>query len=194
MCRATDNLRSRQSDASQSGFSIIEVIIVVAIVMILAALTGRAMWSAVGTYRLTSAGRSIAALSQLAKIKATARNERYRVTANSATSTYRLERWNGSAWVPDAGAEDNPLPPGVTFVTTAVASPPTSGGMTLSAGPDTEMAFNTRGLLVNGTAPAPINSRCFYLTSSTTRVLAVCSTLAGRTTVYRRFTTVWEVM
>ncbi len=188
--RSTDDRRRQGKGDSQRGVTVIELVITVLIGMVLAGLAAGAMFSAVASYRLSSAARSLAASAQLAKIKATARDAQYRVVIDASARTYRIEyRARGStSWVLDPGSADISLPPRVDFITATVSSPPAGQ----SGGPDTDMTFNTRGLLVSGSGP--INSRCFYLQGSSAQVLGVCSTLAGKTTVYRQSGTSWEVM
>lgn len=193
------NTKPNCQHGEQSGFSVIELIVVVAITLVLAALTGKSMVSAVANYRLSSAARGLAATAQLAKIKATARDARYQVIVNTGVGTYRIQRClrppPGSAtctWQLDPGSDDITLPPGVSFIAAAVAPPPSGQ----SGGPDPDMTFNSRGLLVvNTNAPtaATVNTRCFYLQGQSNRIYAVCSTLAGKTTVYRQLGSAWEV-
>ncbi len=183
----------------QSGFSMLELIIVIAITMVLVAITARSMGSAVTSYRLNTSARNIAAEGQLAKMLASGRNTQYRVVINvSAPNTYRVENWNRTTnmfgLAPNMA--DMPLESGVSFLTTAVAPPPCGQ----SGGPDTDMIFNTRGLLIGagGAGALPVNSRCFYLTAAVQNGYAVCATLAGKTTVYRQTgsttscTTAWQ--
>ncbi len=194
------NTKSNCQHGEQSGFSVIELIVVVAITLVLAALTGKSMVSAVQNYRLSSAAQGLAATVHLAKMKATARDARYQVLVNTGVGTYRIQRClrppPGSAtpctWQLDPGSDDIPLPPGVSFIAAAVAPPPPGQ----SGGPDTDMTFNSRGLLVvNTNAPtaATVNTRCFYVQGQSDRIYAVCSSLAGKTTVYRQLGSAWEV-
>ena len=183
--------RAREQAGGQRGFSLLEVIVVVTIILVMVALAGKSMFSAVANYRLSSSARSIAAAAQLARIKATGRDTRYRLVIDATNRQYRIERLNRTtnAWEVDPGAESwQALAPNVNFVTTAVTAP---AGQ--SAGPDTEMDFNNRGILVN--SGTPVNSRCFYLTATNVpRGWGVCATMTGKVTTYRAGTgSGWQV-
>ena len=185
--------RSEKPDGrhgSQTGFSIIELIIVAVIIMVLVAIAAKSMGSAVRNYRLSGVARDVAATAQMAKMKGSARDARYRVRINTGARTYRVEAFpRGGSWTLDTNAIDMPLPTGVNFSTTGISSAP-PGQTTTQAG---EMSFNTRGLLIDTVTFAPTNGRCFYLQGNTAQPFAVCSTLTGKTTVYRLSGSTWEV-
>jgi len=192
----TDRFRatSQPRAGREHGFSVIELIIVVAVIMVLAALSGKAMWSAVANYRMDTAAREIAGSVQMAKMKATARDARYQVLINTTAGTYRIQRLTaaGGTWELDPGTDDYTLPSGVSFRATAAASAPTGH----TAGPNTEMTFNTRGLLIQNVTTATaslVDSRCFYMESSAgARSAAVCTGVTGKTAVYRLTGSAWD--
>ena len=191
--------RTEGTRSSQSGFSIIELIIVVIIIMVLAGMAAKWMWPAIRIYRLSGTAFEIAATARLARIKATTGDARYRVLVNTGARTYQVQRYprGGSAWLTfdvGPGTQQVPWPSillgtGVNFDTTGITSAP-PGQSTTQA---TAMVFNTRGLLINPSTGVPVNGRCFYLQGNTDGPLAVCANLAGKVTVYRRFGSVWEV-
>lgn len=173
----------------QRGFSVLELVVVVAITLVLVALTGKAMFSAVNAYRVSSSARQIASWVQVARMKATARDTRYRIITSGRT--YSMQRYNrgSSAWEDDPGTVAITLPPGVNFsATTPVSLSTPPEGSTLSQA--TDMTFNSRGLLVNNSGP--IDRQCLYIQGQTTQPYAVCTTLPGRTTVYRWNGSVWQ--
>ena len=177
--------------SSQSGFSIIELIIVVVIIMVLAGMAAKWMSPAIRSYRLSGTAFEIAATAQLARIKATTGDARFKVKRNTSPArTYRTEfKTRTGSWTLDPLSADYPLPTGVNFDTTGItAAPP--GQTTTQA---TAMVFNTRGLLINDSSGAPVDGHCFYLQGNTDRPFAVCANLTGKITVYRRFGSVWEV-
>ncbi len=185
--------------SSQSGFSIIELIIVVVIIMVLAGMAAKWMSPAIRSYRLSGTAFEIAATARLARIKATTGDARYRTLVNTTARTYQVQRYprGGTGWLTfDVGAASQQVPwpsnllaAGVNFSTTGISAAP-PGQSTTQA---TDMVFNTRGLLINPSTGVPVNGRCFYLQGDTDRPLAVCANLAGKVTVYRRFGSVWEV-
>lgn len=193
---------SRQvKHTSENGFSLLEVIIVVAIIMVLVALTLITMTSSVRNYRLGSSARELASSVQLVKIKATTRDAQYCVVADTSTTphSYRVEFLprpgppssppGAPPWLPDPAAGSIRFPAGVSFDNSGISSAPPGQTTAQASG----MRFNTRGLLIDFTTGAPLNGSCFYLQGNTGRPLAVCSSLAGKTTVYRLNSGTWEV-
>ena len=182
--------RTEATRGSQSGFSLIEVIIVVIIVMVMAAMAAKWMGPAIASYRLSGTAHEIAAAAQLARIKATTSDARFRVFPNTGARTYRMEfKTRTGSWTLDPLSADYPLPTGVNFDTTGITVAP-PGQTTTQA---TAMVFNTRGLLINDSTGAPVDGRCFYLQGNTDRPFAVCANLTGKITVYRLFGSVWEI-
>ena len=169
----------------QHGFSLLEVILVVAITLVLTAMTARSMGGAIGNYRLNTTSRNLTALAQLAKVKATARDTRYRISTSG--STYQLDRFDRttSTWVMESNTAAYNLAPGVTFSTTGITTAPPIESPTPAVTQATNMTFNTRGLLIDDATGAAVNSRCFYLRGVPRYPNAVCSSLAGRSVVYR---------
>ena len=185
---------AERNNAPERGVGLLEMLIVVIVGLVLTAMTAKAMFSAMDTYRVSSAGHEIASLMQLAKMKATSRDTRYRVAPYG--TAYRLERYNRSsnAWESDPGSGMINLPSGVQFSTTSpisIASPPPGMGSTVTQASD--VIFNSRAILVDNSG-VPVDSRCFYLQGKTLRPVAVGSNLAGALTVYRLGSSGWERM
>lgn len=179
--------------ATEKGFSLLEAIIIVAISLIMAALTAKSMLSAVNRYQVDTAARQIAALAQVAHMKAPAQNTRFQITPNITAGTYLLQMWdrNASNWVPDGGAAPIKLPPNVIFSTTGVTTAPPEQPTTVVQA--TEMTFNNVGLLCDPSTAACLvtDGRCFYIQSSAVTD-AVCATPIGRTVVYRLSAGAWQ--
>ena len=190
----------------ERGFTLVEVLIVVAIVLVMATIAVPQFNTAIRNYRINTTARQVQALATLAHVKAAARNTRYRVIVNTGVTPniYRLQVCNDAvatrtnpclAWGPDASSAPNLLPPGVAFAiaaTTTTAAPVAiSASTTNPAGcappapcQTANMTFNSRGLLFSETFNAPADYRCFYLAGRGARPMAVCSVLTGRTIVY----------
>jgi Tfp pilus assembly protein FimT len=180
---------------SQRGMTMVEVVAVLAISMVMAALTAGSMQSAVNTYQMNSTCRQLTALAQLARVQATARATRYRVLSNSTNGWYRLEYCSSStgnvcnSWSLDAYSGQVTLPTGISFSAAGISAiPPDQTAVTLA----TDMTFNSMGMLYDTSAGALKKGGCFYLQASGNRPTAVCSTMAGKTTVFRLFGSNWE--
>ncbi len=170
----------------QDGFTLVDILVAVALVGIVTAMAMPMADSASRGYRMKGDAQGLANLVSLAKMRAASRFSRARVRADLATNSFRLEVWvpNGvdrtvGAWVVDDGVV--PLSRGVTFGFGALAtpppntqdaigqSPPCSGATSLTANPIANSAcivFNSRGVPVDG-AGAPLGGNAFYITDGT---------------------------
>jgi len=116
--------------ANCRGVTIIEVLTATAITAILLAIGVPQMARLRAPYALASASRQIASDLQTARMRAIARNVRYRVAFNSTTRSYRLERETTvNNFVAEGGTQT--LPAGATLTAANPANP----------------VFDTRGML-----------------------------------------------
>ena len=112
------------------GVTIIEVLTATAITAILLAIGVPQMARLRAPYALVSASRQIAGDLQAARMRAIARNTRYRVAFNATTRTYQLERETTlNTFVAEGGVKTLP------------------GGTTLTAANPGNPIFDTRGML-----------------------------------------------
>jgi len=185
----------------QGGFSLLEAVIIVVVTLVLVALTGKAMFSARENYKVTGAARQIASLAQLARTRAMAGDTRFRLVIDTTARAYSTERCNKNvsgtgcdSWSVAAGTAPTILPPRVNFSTTdpvSIPAPP-SGYGTPPPTQDTEMTFNSRGLLFDSTSGQPANARCFYIQGNNKRPMAVCSAMMGQTSVFQWVGSEWK--
>jgi general secretion pathway protein H len=124
---------------NRKGVTLIELIVVVAIIAIGAVLTTPNISGWLPNYRLRNATRDVASSMRLAQLKAVSNNTQYQVVFNPGNSTYVLQyRDTGGNWV-DEGSTLT-LPTGVNFVTTLLGdtatfspnSTATNGNITLN--------------------------------------------------------------
>jgi prepilin-type N-terminal cleavage/methylation domain-containing protein len=104
---------------NRKGITLLELVVVMAIVALGAAFVAPNIGAWMPNYRLKSATRDIASAMRTAQIQAVTNNARHRVTFPS-TESYTLERDSGGIWVPDpkwVDQDGNPirLPSGVQF-------------------------------------------------------------------------------
>ena len=173
---------------NERGFSIIEILVVVLLVAILAAMAVPMSANAVSGYRLRGESRSIASLVGLAKLRATANLTRARVYGDLSTHQYRLEVWNKTANQWTAEGATTQMPTGVRFGFGTLATPPpnTQAAITQSTactdngGADIAntacILFNSRGIPIDALG-APLGGNAFYVTDGTgVRVTTVTAT------------------
>jgi len=102
---------------NQRGVTLIELIIVMVIIAIGAALTAPNIGGWLPNYRLRSATRDVASILRLAQIKAVSSNTPYRVAFDTVNESYILQYQDtGGGFVTDGGTQS--LPTGVKFNTT----------------------------------------------------------------------------
>ena len=138
---------------NRKGVTLIELIVVVAIIAIGAVLTTPNISGWLPSYRLRNASRDVASIMRVAQLKAVSNNTQYQVVFNPGNSTYVLQyRDTGGNWV-DEGSTFT-LPTGVNFVTTLVGdtatfssnSTATGGNIVLTNTKGTQKTVNLLGL------------------------------------------------
>lgn len=185
--------------AREQGFSVIDILMVVALIGIIAAIAVPVTGSAVSGQRFNTDSQALTNLIGLAKMRASAAYTRARVRANIAARTFALERWDKTTntWVTEGSV--TPLSLGVTFGfgTVGTAPPNTqtaigfSGacrvGLTAATATIADTAcvvFNSRGLPVDD-AGLPFGGHGIYLTDGR----AVSATTVTATPRIRRWWT-----
>jgi prepilin-type N-terminal cleavage/methylation domain-containing protein len=96
------------------GVTLIELIVVMVIIAIAAALTIPNIGRWIPGYRLRSAARDVVSLMRSAQMKAVSSNTQFRVSFNDVNHSYILQRKSGEVWVDDGTVQT--LPPGIQIV------------------------------------------------------------------------------
>ena len=138
---------------NQKGITLIELVVVMAIIAIGTALTTPNISGWLPTYRLRSATRDVVSIMRVAQLKAVSNNTSYRVTFNTVNDSYVLEYQDtGGGWVTEG--ETQSLPTGVKFNTTFAGnittflpnSTATDGNVTLNNNKGTNKRIRLLGL------------------------------------------------
>ena len=162
----------------EEGFSIIDLLVVVAVLGTVMAMALPSLGSSMSAFRLKGDAQAVNNLVSLAKMRAAAQFTRARLRLDLAQNRYFLETWDraNDTWVRRDGV--NATQQGVTFGFGALATPPpdTQPAIAMSAEcvdddgapiPQTAcLTFNSRGVPVDGTG-APTGQNAFYLTDGT---------------------------
>ncbi len=124
---------------NRKGVTLIELIVVVAIIAIGAVLTTPNISGWLPSYRLRNATRDVGSIMRFAQLKAVSNNTQYQVVFNPGGGTYVLQyRDTGGNWIDEGPAQT--LPAGVNFATTLLGdtatfspnSTATDGNVTLN--------------------------------------------------------------
>ncbi|MCC7417104.1 MAG: prepilin-type N-terminal cleavage/methylation domain-containing protein [Acidobacteria bacterium] len=169
--------------ARAAGFTILELLIVVAITMVVAAIALPMTGSSIGGFRLQGDARSVASAVQLTKLRAAADFTKARLYTDLSTNAFHVEVWSkdDDDWARVGGTT---YLQSVTesFSFAPVASPPPSTQATIGQaamckeadgddiGNTACIVFNSRGIPVTdvaGSTGGPTNAHALYLSDGT---------------------------
>jgi prepilin-type N-terminal cleavage/methylation domain-containing protein len=184
------------------GYSLIELLMVVGITTVIAAMAVPMMSSSIGNFRLSGDAHSVASAMALAKLRAASNFSQARLFVDLTTRTFHVETLQKvpvAAWITEGG--NTTLSTGVTFGFGAIASPPLNTQALINqAAPCVTAAgaaiantacvlYNSRGIPVDpsGAAPnvgAPTGNNALYLTDGTA-VYGLTLSATGQSSLYR---------
>jgi type IV fimbrial biogenesis protein FimT len=178
----------------QSGFSLIEMMVALAILGVLFALGMPMLTTAIDSFRIAGDGRTLANGVAVAKMRAAATFTRARLFVDLSGGSYRVQRWTGSAWVDDGTVAY--LANRDSFGYGSVTTPPPSTQPSIGQAPlckdnsNVDIAntacilFNSRGIPTD-TSYAPLTGATgLYVTNGPT-VYGVTVSLTGLSRIWR---------
>ncbi len=108
-------MKRQKGTPSDHGFTVIELMVVLAVATIVMGVALPNMMSWLPTYRLSAGARQLAGDLQLARMKAISQNTKYRLKFTTATS-YEFEKESGGTFSTESGPFS--LPDGITITGT----------------------------------------------------------------------------
>ena len=178
----------------EHGYTLIEIIVVVAVFAVLAAAAVPMTSTSLSGYRFEGDAQSIAHTVSLAKMRAAAKYSFARVALNTSAGTFALQTWDRDAntWEDDSGTQS--LSRGSSFSSASVTAPPPSEATLAFSDECTDdmgtvipntacITFNSRGLPIDPATSTVIGDNAFYVTNGV-RVVAVTVMPTGQIRVY----------
>ncbi len=176
---------------TNAGFSMLEILAVIAIIGIIAAFALPGAINFVKGYRLHANASAIAAQLNVTRFRATSQYTPYRLRMDTASRSTVRERLS-TAYASPEDEETIPLDQGIRILTACpISAKPGPIGASVTAA-STSVYFNTRGLPVDTTA-APTNNNVFYIANDNDLYDAVTVSLGGKVSVWNfsQVTSAW---
>ena len=187
----------------RSGFSLVEVLVVLACAMIISAIAIPYYTSLTRTYNIRNDADKILAQLNLARMRASADFARVQFSCSNTTSTCMLQtkQYGTSSWTTES-SQAVLLSPGVSFGTPPGISAG-AGGQSAESPYEGSAAqsipyaviFNSRGLpIVDNSAGSSVSDYAFYLSGPDNTCIAVTVDVSGRGSIYSLNGSSWQVM
>lgn len=192
------HLHFKRTPGSANGFSVVELVIVLALLGIMAAVALPMAKPAVSLYEIAGQAHAVAYDISLAKMQAASGFTQARLHVDLSNNSYRVESWNQatSSWT--AQSEFAALPSGMGFGFGTLSTPPPDTQETmLQSSPclngvgstATQIAstscviFNSRGIPIEPDTGTPVANDAIYLTDGRV-VYGVSVSRAGLTQLW----------
>src|SRR6266568_9619869 len=163
---------------TSAGFTILELVVVVAVILVLSAIAIPQAMATLRAYRLASSARAVAHQVSLARLRAETEFSNAQLVIDPATNTYTIQVWDKAVpgFVVEGGAQV--LSSGISFGFGA-AGGPAAGQAAMQQTVQTR--FNSRGIpiLLDGSGNTNPND-VIYLADAQGDAYAVGVTVAGR--------------
>jgi len=162
-----------------AAFSVLELVVVLAIGLVLTAMTVPGLYQVSVSYRVSGAASGLAMQLALARLSAAGQFTHAQVAADTLNQNYAVQIWNKTtnSWATDQGGTQY-LPSSVVFGYPADAPP---AGSQAAIGETTPISFDSRGMNLSSAVPSAL-----YIQDSSGRyAYAVVASVIGKVNVYR---------
>jgi prepilin-type N-terminal cleavage/methylation domain-containing protein len=168
-----------------AGYSLLELLVVVAIVGVISAIAVPMMSNTLGDFRLRGDARGLTNSVSLAKLRSASNFTQARLFVNLSTNSFRVETWQKTgtpAWVVEGGttalAQYDQFSPGV------VSTPPPNTQSTILQAPGCFTGLNGAGTAVANSACVLFNSRGIPIDTSGAPTAANALYITDGTAIY----------
>jgi prepilin-type N-terminal cleavage/methylation domain-containing protein len=184
---------TRKRLLNRRGFTLVEMLFVVALTGVIAAIAIPMMGNTLGFFRLSGDARNISNAIALSKMRAASVFSRVRVYIDRTTRTFHMETWNSTTnqWTAETG--NTSLSQGVIFSFLSVSSaPPNTQGTIAEAATCRDNAgtlvlntscviFNSRGIPIDSTTASPVVDAVYVTDNTAVYAITISATGMVRT-------------
>ena len=172
---------------SSRGVSLIELVITIAIILVLTAVSLPSFSKTLQSFRGVGDARRIASMLQLTQMRAGAMCSRTRLNVNLAAGTFALQVYNraNNTWGTEGGTES--LSPKDSFGFGTISTP-AGGQTTITETP--QIMFNSRTIPVDSLG-SPTGSYANYLSNGMGDFYAVTVSITGQISIWQFNGSVW---
>jgi prepilin-type N-terminal cleavage/methylation domain-containing protein len=178
----------------QRGFTMVEMVIVLSVVLILSTLGTFVLTVFLRSYRASADARQLQSLVSLARMRACSAFTRTRLNVNQTARSYGIQVFNKTTGNYDDEGGTYFLSPGVSLGYGSIGTP-AGEQSAIGEPPTTGIQFNSRGIPVQDTTWSPTGDYAVYVTNSANDLFyAVTVSRTGLPTLWQYNTTTnhWE--
>lgn len=187
----------------QQGFSLLELVIVIAVIAIIIAVALPDLSSFNRTYKIRNDADKLVDLINLARMRSVSTFSRVQVSCSSTTNqcTLQSKPYGASTWVADSNTQTVNLSQGVSFGVPGGASVGAGGQSAVAPYQGSQaqsisyaMIFNSRGLpIVDNATGTAVSDYALYLVGPGNSSMAIAADSSGQSSLYTLNGSAWQL-